>query len=72
MTHVEDALASVTPLLSPLCNLLALRADGMAKHLVARLQAALADVTRAALEPTVRQRVEKAHARCVGPLVRRA
>jgi len=36
----------------PLCQLLGLRADGMAKHLVARLYAALLSLAKATLEPS--------------------
>ena len=52
--HVRDSLAATAPLLVPLCELLSLRADGMAKHLVARLYTALLSVGKAALEPSAR------------------
>ena len=54
--HVRDALAAASPLLVPLCELLGLRADGMAKHLVARLHTALLSIAKAALEPTEQPR----------------
>jgi len=50
--NVRDALSATAPLLVPLCELLNLRADGMAKHLVARLYTALLGLTKAALEPS--------------------
>ena len=51
--HVRDALATTAPLLVPLCELLNLRADGMAKHLVGRLYVALLNVAKeATLETT--------------------
>jgi len=50
--NVRDALSSTAPLIVPLCELLGLRADGMAKHLVARLYASLSSLSTAALEPT--------------------
>ena len=49
---VRDALASTAPLLVPLCDLLSLRADGMAKHLVSRLYSALLCLAKATLGPT--------------------
>jgi len=50
--HVRDSLAASSPLLVPLCQLLGLRADGMAKHLVARLYTALLSLAKASLEPS--------------------
>ena len=49
---VQEALSSVAPLLVPLCGLLGLRADGMAKHLVSKLYAAILSVAKACDEPT--------------------
>lgn len=48
---VQDALHDSAPLIVPLCELLNLRADGMAKHLIAGLHSSLHDVARTALEP---------------------
>ena len=48
--HVLDALTATAPLLVPMCKLLNLRADGMAKHLVGRLYAALLGLAKTARE----------------------
>ena len=50
--HVREALSATSPLLVPLCELLGLRAEGMAKHLVVKLYAALLSIARTSLEPT--------------------
>ena len=50
--HVRDALSATAPLIVPLCELLGLRADGMAKHLVTRLYGAVRAIPAAALAPT--------------------
>ncbi|KAL1495802.1 hypothetical protein AB1Y20_016663 [Prymnesium parvum] len=50
--HTQEALLRTAPLLLPLCELLGLRPDGMAKHLVKRLYAAILDVARVARLPT--------------------
>ena len=49
---VQTALDEALPLLLPLSELLGLRADGTAKHLVTRLQTALAEVATSALAPS--------------------
>ena len=48
---VQAALVASSPLLIPLCQLLSLRADAMAKHLVTRLHAAVLGVARVPLAP---------------------
>ena len=50
--HVRDALASTAPLIVPLCDLLSLRPDGMAKHLVTRLNTAILSMAKISLQPT--------------------
>lgn len=49
---VREALVRTSPLVVPLCELLSLRPDGMAKHLVKRLYSGLLDVSRVARQPT--------------------
>jgi len=51
--HVQSALSETAPLLVPLCDLLNLRANGMAKHLVDGLFASLQALSRFALEPVL-------------------
>lgn len=47
--HVQKALAATAPLLVPVCELLKIRADGLAQHLVTRLAISLTEIARAAL-----------------------
>eukprot|EP00908_Phaeocystis_cordata_P021444 Transcript_3797.p1 GENE.Transcript_3797~~Transcript_3797.p1 ORF type:complete len:780 (-),score=452.24 Transcript_3797:188-2527(-) len=49
--RVKEALAVTTPLLAPVAELLGLRADGLAKHLVGRLQSAVLELASACLRP---------------------
>ena len=49
---IQDALLTTSPLLVPLCELLSLRPDGMAKHMVTKLYAALLEMAHAARVPT--------------------
>jgi len=56
--QVRDALSAVAPLLTPLAELLPVRADSIAKHLIAKLYHAVRGVAVAALKST-------ADARCV-------
>lgn len=49
---VRAALADAAPLIVPLCELLAIRADEMARHLVASLHAALKDMAHVVVAPS--------------------
>lgn len=48
----QEALLQTSPLILPLCELLSLRADGMARHLVKRMYSSLAEVATVARAPT--------------------
>jgi len=53
---VREGLEAVAPLLEPMCELLRLRADGMALHLVGHLRGAVQAVLSTALQPRTEPR----------------